>query len=322
MGAIEVLVDHLDGRIRDLSLQLVDERRLRERDKDEAELRIGGLEQVADALGPLTGVPATVSALEQELIALGERLDIVVREAGTRHELISREIDARIAVSESRLAVRQSEEWESAQDDLARAEERSRRSVGALEERLSAQAEAASAALEDLEDRITASLEALAGRMGATAGASGALAETTVSRLELLEQDIGEIEARFAAIADRLGVRRPDEDRPSEPPPDPIEAAGEPEPEPRPERPAPAPEPPAASELPTAAASPAASSGPIDLNEATFEVLRSLGCSVTQTARILSARKLRGGFSSPRDLEEVPGLPAGFRDELMGRLTV
>ena len=51
-------------------------------------------------------------------------------------------------------------------------------------------------------------------------------------------------------------------------------------------------------------------------------MLRSLGCSVTQTARILSARKIRGGFSSPEELADVPGLPAEFRARLIKRLTV
>jgi hypothetical protein len=319
MGAVEVLVDHLDGRIRELALQLADERRLRERDRDEADLRIGGLEQAADALGPLTGVPATVSALEQELISLGERLDIAAREAGTRHELISREIDARISVSESRLALRQSEEWESAQDALAEAEARARRSEGKLEERLAEQAEAASSALADLESRITASLESLAGRMGATAGASGALAETTVSRLEMLEADITEIESRFAAISDKLAARRAgrDPERPSNP----IEAA-----EWVPETPTETVQENPGAEVRFEAEQPPRGivgppAGMIDLNEATFEVLRSLGCSVTQTARILSARKLRGGFDSPDELSDVPGLPDHLREQLIGRLT-
>ncbi len=56
-------------------------------------------------------------------------------------------------------------------------------------------------------------------------------------------------------------------------------------------------------------------SGPVNLNEASFEVLRSLGCSVTQTARILAARKVRGGFTSPEELADVPGLPKEFRAE-------
>lgn len=317
MGAIEVLVDHLDERIRALSLELVDERRLREREREEADLRISGLEHAADALGPLTGVPATVSALEAELVALGERLDIAAREAGTRHELISREIEARVAASESRLALRQSEEWEAAQDAIAETEDRARRSDRRLEERLAEQAEEASSALGELEERITASLESLAGRMGATAGASGTLAESTVDRLELLERDIVEIETRFGEISDRLAERRagPAPQRPG------AEPAGGHEPAPRRQPPGAEPPAPVGSGAEDGE-SPKPASGPIDINEASFEVLRSLGCSVTQTARILSARKLRGGFNSPEDLEEVPGLPADFRAELISKLTV
>jgi hypothetical protein len=315
MGAIEVLVEQLDSRVGEVALQVVDERRLRERDKDEIDFRVSGLEHAADALGPLGSVPATVSALEQELVALGERLDIAVSSADARHELISREIDARVSVSESRLALRQAEEWESAQDSLAAAEERAHRAEAGIEERLAIQALTASAALEDLEERITASLESLAGRMGATAGASGALAESTITRLELLEQDITEIESQFAEISGRLAARRSGQ---PEPPADPIEAATA-------ERAAQAPAPPPPDPPPAAVPpveAPATPSGPIDLNTATFEMLRSLGCSVTQTARILSARKLRGGFDSPQELEEVPGIPAEFRAELIGKLTV
>jgi DNA uptake protein ComE-like DNA-binding protein len=85
--------------------------------------------------------------------------------------------------------------------------------------------------------------------------------------------------------------------------------------------PAPPPEPSARVRAPLPPPDPGAS-GPINLNEATFEMLRSLGCSVTQTARILAARKVRGGFGSPAELSDVPGLPAAFRAELISRLTV
>ena len=56
--------------------------------------------------------------------------------------------------------------------------------------------------------------------------------------------------------------------------------------------------------------------GEVDLNEATFEQLRSLGLSATQAARVISARDGLGGFTSTGQLDGIPGLPEKDLQEL------
>ena len=68
--------------------------------------------------------------------------------------------------------------------------------------------------------------------------------------------------------------------------------------------------------------SPPSGPEPIDLNTANYEQLRSLKLSVTQTGRILSYRERSGGFSSIDELENIPGFPRAFLDDLRGRLVV
>ena len=61
---------------------------------------------------------------------------------------------------------------------------------------------------------------------------------------------------------------------------------------------------------------------PLDLNQATFEQLRSLDLSRTQSHRVLAYRKRLRGFESIEQLNDVPGFPKGTRDQLKHRLTV
>ena len=226
MGAIEVLIDHLSGRIGEVAAQVAEAKSESpddEQAREEIELRIGGLEHAADAMAPLTSVPATIAALEEELILLGRRLDATGREAEARSELVSREIEARISLAESELTVRHGEAWEGMQEVLSAESRRALASERSIEQRLADQAEAATTALADMEKRITASLEGLAGRMGSATSASGTLAESMVGRLELLERDIAEIESRFETISSRLVARGSSPGPPSTP----IEAAAE-----------------------------------------------------------------------------------------------
>jgi DNA uptake protein ComE-like DNA-binding protein len=60
----------------------------------------------------------------------------------------------------------------------------------------------------------------------------------------------------------------------------------------------------------------------LDLNGATFEDLRDLGLSVTQSARVIAYRDTRGGYESLDELDEVPGLPKGIRKGLRAQLTL
>jgi DNA uptake protein ComE-like DNA-binding protein len=60
----------------------------------------------------------------------------------------------------------------------------------------------------------------------------------------------------------------------------------------------------------------------LDLNSATFEELRDLGLSVTQSARVIAYRDTRGGYESLDELDEIPGLPKGTRSNLRRQLTL
>jgi DNA uptake protein ComE-like DNA-binding protein len=59
-----------------------------------------------------------------------------------------------------------------------------------------------------------------------------------------------------------------------------------------------------------------------DLNAMSFEQLRELGLSVTQSARLIAYRDTRGGFDSLDELDEVPGLPKELRRALRDEVTL
>ncbi|HEY6771302.1 MAG TPA: helix-hairpin-helix domain-containing protein [Solirubrobacterales bacterium] len=61
--------------------------------------------------------------------------------------------------------------------------------------------------------------------------------------------------------------------------------------------------------------------GAPDVNEVSFEQLRELGLSVTQSARVVAYRETRGGFDSLEELDEIPGLPKDARGTLKGLLS-
>jgi competence protein ComEA len=106
------------------------------------------------------------------------------------------------------------------------------------------------------------------------------------------------------------------------PAPEPFEPGGE-EPE------APAPESPAAPAVPDAEQQPpeqplpgAPSGEPLNLNTATYDELRTLRLSVTQTGRVLAHRERVGRFQSVDELEQIPGFPTDFLAALKPHLTV
>jgi competence protein ComEA len=73
-----------------------------------------------------------------------------------------------------------------------------------------------------------------------------------------------------------------------------------------------------------AATSPGAAQqrGTIHLNAATFEQLRAEGLSVTQATRLLAHRERVGRFNTVDDLDQIPGLPQDFLQDLKSRSTV
>ena len=272
MGAVEVLIDHLNGRVGRSPA-----RAGRTRPACPAadiDLRVGGVEHVLDELGPLIGVPATIAALEQEVIALGDRLDLASRESEARAELVCARSRPAISVAESNLTVRHGADREDVQDvDLRR---RARQPGGGPGARAAARRSGGRRGRGARGPRGADHLLARgAGRpLGTATSASGSMAESMVGRLELIERDIAEIEARFEGIVGRVGERS------AAPTATPEPAAG-----PKPA----APKPGAPSENRGSAPRRRPGRRPSRrgrsiINEASFEVLRSLGCSVTQTA--------------------------------------
>lgn len=61
--------------------------------------------------------------------------------------------------------------------------------------------------------------------------------------------------------------------------------------------------------------------GLIDINEATYEELRSLQLSTTQSRRLLAYRRRIQGFSSLNELDAIPGFPSVVLDQLKQRLS-
>jgi len=59
----------------------------------------------------------------------------------------------------------------------------------------------------------------------------------------------------------------------------------------------------------------------LDLNKATFDELRGLGLSVTQTSRVIAHREA-DGFASVDDLEEIPGLARATVTKLRSQVRV
>ena len=104
------------------------------------------------------------------------------------------------------------------------------------------------------------------------------------------------------------------EDEPPRPHGDPLVPHPEPAPEPEPDTLAPDPEAPAPGAI--------AAAGPVSLNAASYEELRTLGLSVTQTGRLLAHREQFGSFSSLDELAQIPGFSRATLEGLKGRLVL
>jgi DNA uptake protein ComE-like DNA-binding protein len=60
----------------------------------------------------------------------------------------------------------------------------------------------------------------------------------------------------------------------------------------------------------------------VDLNAATFDQLRGLGLSITQTSRLISHREMAGGFTQVDELDEIRGLPRATVADLRSHVRV
>ncbi|MGH2950691.1 MAG: ComEA family DNA-binding protein, partial [Solirubrobacterales bacterium] len=95
----------------------------------------------------------------------------------------------------------------------------------------------------------------------------------------------------------------------------------QPEPAAEPARPGLDFQPPAASEAASASGG-AEPAGDLNINSASYEELRGLGLSVTQTGRVLAHRERAGGFSDLDELDQIPGFPRAFLAEIKRQLTL
>jgi len=69
-------------------------------------------------------------------------------------------------------------------------------------------------------------------------------------------------------------------------------------------------------------AGPAMPNGKLDANAATFEQLRAVGLSVTQSAKLIARREEQGSFRSKAALSRTPGLSQRARAVIRERLRV
>ena len=67
-------------------------------------------------------------------------------------------------------------------------------------------------------------------------------------------------------------------------------------------------------------AAPSDAGGMVSLSSAGVDELQSLGMSVTQAKRVIRHREERGGFHGIEELDDVPGFPPTFLDQIKGRL--
>ena len=58
----------------------------------------------------------------------------------------------------------------------------------------------------------------------------------------------------------------------------------------------------------------------ISLSSADYDELRGLGMSVTQAKRVIRYREENNGFRSVDELDDVPGFPRAFLNEIKDQL--
>ena len=71
----------------------------------------------------------------------------------------------------------------------------------------------------------------------------------------------------------------------------------------------------------TSARSRSSGNGRIDVNEATYEQLRSLKLSTTQSRRLLAYRQRIQGFTSLNELDAIPGFSSAALEQLKQRIS-
>ena len=138
-------------------------------------------------------------------------------------------------------------------------------------------------------------------------------------RADEAEQRARETVDRIVDLGSELARTHPPVTRKPEPP------AAEPPPEPPAAKPPPEPPPPppqASVPAPSAPAPAPSSEEKLNVNQATYDDLRRLRLSVTQTGRVLDYRETLGGFKSLDQLDEIAGFPRDLITELKRKLTI
>ncbi len=234
-----------------------------------------------------------------------------------------------LRVAEQNLAVRREQE-----EMLARELEATEVRLAEGQKKTEEALERAAVRLEEVEQRA-AQAEARANRAERLAVLKAEELEREARLREILDR-IAEAESRAAAAESRArsavsGIGPgPDPSPPAPPGPGTDPKPPDPAPAPEPPDPAPVPGPGPAPPVPTPGPGipperdpePPAVSSRLNLNSASYDDLRSLGLSVTQTGRVLAQREHKGGFSSLDELDEIPGFPGGFLGDLKSRVEV
>lgn len=222
-------------------------------------------------------------------------------------------------LAELRDAQRQLDERPAGEDALARELAETEQRLADNQQRTAEALERAAERLEQVESRAAQAEQRAerAERLAAVKAEEIERAERlreTLDRIAQAEQRASDAEQRARAAVDRVSAPVPEIeaeavlDRPT------AESAGA---SPETEEPADA-----QSEPESSPSSPAEGAAAIDLNRASYEQLRGLGLSVTQTGRLLAHRERVGGFSSAKELDGIPGFPQSFFDEFKDRIRV
>jgi hypothetical protein len=311
------------------------------------------------ALVALERAEAGVPRSEQQRQEIEEQIrteteESIRAELEADHKLFAAEAAEQVERARAEASERARRESEAARSAV---EERLRAELSLREQALRLERESAARAAEESEARlaaIEAALEAAAERVEAAEASVAAQAEEASRRLSEREREL-QHEARGLAAAWLHGqvesIRRDAEEAAEErlaarerEPAQELEAAGSAlrSAEMRPDRASrfavveekvkalerrassifhPRVEPDEDTDERDAVADAVPSEDPIDINAASFEQLRRLGMSVTQSTRVIAYRNRAGGFGELDDLDSVPGFTTELLAELKARLT-
>jgi DNA uptake protein ComE-like DNA-binding protein len=288
-------------RLADQTAHLEEQLRMAREEADgrvrEAEVRARAEAEQAKA-DALEAAEKRLTEIDARAQAASERVEAAERKLGEETARLRREAEQRVAAEAEKVKAEAKRGEEERVPEREGAEAVLKARAEADEARAEAErAEAAAAHLSERESALQRERDEAATRAGALERRVGGLearAEAAERRAAELSAAPGrapveETESRLRADEGRIGSQ-----------PDP-EAEG----------------PEVAEPAPVAVVAPG---DRLDLNAATFEQLREIGMSLTQSNRVLAYRERMGGYRSVDDLDAVPGFPRNFLNGLKAKL--